>query len=135
MDHHSVIFFDIGGTLGTVNVAGQFVAFPESKQLLAGLRQVVGTRLGVITNLPGSMTTADARTLLQEAGLLAELDQAGIITNHDAGASKPAREIDHFAADRMQTPISRCVYSGETLAEVDGAQAAGMFGVLKKGSL
>lgn len=126
-----VAFFDIGNTLGRVDAAGRLVPFGDSAALLRSMRDGLGLRVGVITNLPAGMTAADAGSLLDGAGLGAFLDPLGLVTNHDAGADKPLAAIYQFAAARVGVPIGRCLYVGEDPAEVAGAIAAGMQAVLK----
>src|SRR5581483_3104621 len=102
----AAIFFDIGNTLGAVDAAGQFQPFePGSRALLSAVRGVLGLRVGVITNLPATMTRGDAQALLEAAGLSQFLDPDGLVTNHEAGAHKPAAAIYRFAADRLGLPV------------------------------
>ena len=94
------VFFDIGNTLGRADASGQFVPFGNSEALLRSMRDGLGLRVGVITNLPDEMSTAQARDLLDGAGLGTFLDPIGLVTNHDAGADKPLAAIYEFAAAR-----------------------------------
>jgi FMN phosphatase YigB (HAD superfamily) len=126
------LFFDIGGTLGERNPAtGKLVLYPSSTKLLATVRDIVGLRLGVITTL-GTLTNAEGRDLLAQAGVLGFFDPAGFISEHDVnGEGKPKPTIYQFAAQAVGVPIDRCLYVGENLIEVIGALAAGMQAVLK----
>jgi len=126
------VFFDVGNTLASRKPNGSLEVFqPSTPKLLTVMGSVLGLRLGVISNLPDELTSADLRRLLAEAGLLTYFDPGGIVTNHDAGADKPKPRIYQFAADQMNIAISDCLYIGEDQAEVAGAQAAGMCAILK----
>jgi FMN phosphatase YigB (HAD superfamily) len=128
----SVVFFDIGGTLGERDASGAgIVPYPDTIQLLLTMREILGLRLGVITNLPPEISTNQIRAMLHAAGLLRFLAPDGVISSHDTGIAKPNAGIYQFAAMRMNVPIGRCLYIGETPAEVQGARRAGMSGILK----
>jgi FMN phosphatase YigB (HAD superfamily) len=128
----TAVFFDIGNTLGALNAVGDLVPFePGTRALLSVMRGVLGLRLGVITNLPASMSHDDIKKLLNNAGLLQFLDTKGLITNKDAHADKPDPEIYKFAASSLGEPIDCCLYIGENAAEVAGALKAGMAAILK----
>src|SRR5262249_53458318 len=126
------VFFDIGGTLGERNPAtGNLVPYPSTAQLLASVRDDMGLRLGLITTL-GSLTNAQGRNLLVQAGLAGFFDAAGFVSEHDVqGQGKPKPQIYQFAAQAVGVPIDRCLYVGENLIEVIGAMAAGMPALLK----
>jgi FMN phosphatase YigB (HAD superfamily) len=125
------IFFDIGDTLGHRDAAGQFHVFAGTLQLLAAMKSTLGLRLGVITNLPQGMTTAEIRQILSDAGILSFLDPQGVVTSADAPAAKPDKAIYQFAAGRIHLPEAACLYVGESPAEVQGAIDAGMAAILK----
>jgi 2-haloacid dehalogenase len=99
--------------------------------LLQTFSEILGLQLGIITNIPDDMSTGDVRTLLAAARLLTPLNSALIITSRDAGVSKPDVKIYEFAARSAGIPTNQCLYIGEDAAEVAGAQAAGMGGLLK----
>jgi FMN phosphatase YigB (HAD superfamily) len=125
------VFFDIGGTLGERAPSGQLIPFPSSTKLLTAVQGLMGLRIGVITTL-GSLTTAEGRALLDQAGLAGFLDPQGFVSEHEAGeVAKPRREIYEVAAQRVGVPIERCLFVGENLIEVIGALAAGMQTILK----
>lgn len=127
-----VVFFDIGNTLAARAPDGSLKVFqPGTLKLLEVMRSVLGLRLGVITNLPNDVTSAQIREMLSAAKLLSYFDLRGVVTNHDAEADKPDPRIYYFAAERMSVSTSNCLYVGEDSAEVTGAQAAGMGGILK----
>ena len=130
----SVVFFDVGQTLGTVVIeAGtrRLHPFPSSAALLDTMGRVLGLRIGIISNTPDGMTADDLQEMLAGAGLLTMLDDAAIITSGAAGFSKPDRRIYEFASAQVGVRIGKCLYVGENPGEVAGAQKAGMAGVLK----
>jgi FMN phosphatase YigB (HAD superfamily) len=126
------VFFDIGGTLGERNPAtGKLVPFASTAGLLAAVRDEMGLRLGIITTL-GTLSNAQGRDLLAEAGLAGFFDAAGFVSEHNVnGEGKPKPAIYQFAAQTVGVPIDRCLYVGENLKEVIGAMAAGMRAILK----
>ena len=127
-----VIFFDIRDTLGEVDRPGHLVVYkPSTEKLLEAMKNVVGMRIGVITNLPEGVTAQDGRKMLDDAGITPYLDAKGLVINHDAGASKPSAEIYQYAAQQVGVPIEQCMYVSENVVEVIGAQAAGMKTLLK----
>jgi FMN phosphatase YigB (HAD superfamily) len=121
-----IVFFDIGGTLGTAS-GNTLTPLPGSAQLLRDLRQLVGVRIGIITTLGTAFTNAQALMMLQRAGLGTFIDPQGFVSDHDAnGTAKPRRAIYELAARKAGVPIERCLFVGENLTEVIGARAAGM---------
>lgn len=127
-----MIFFDIGGTLGEADPHTRtFVPYPSSAEMLHALREDLGLRIGIITTLGPILTNAEALELLRSAGLDVHLDPAAFVSDHDASAAKPHVETYQFAAAKSGVPIGRCLYVGENLLEILGAQAAGMKTVLK----
>jgi len=126
------VFFDIRDTLGVVDRTGHMVKYkPTTDLLLEAMKQVVGLRIGLITNLPQNVSSDEGKAMVKEAGIWPFLDARGWVTNHDAGVDKPKPEIFAYAARQMELPPERCVFVGENLMEVIGAQAAGMRTVLK----
>jgi HAD superfamily hydrolase (TIGR01509 family) len=126
------VFFDIGGTLGERDpVTGKLVAYPSSEGVLRIMRNEVKLRIGIITTLGGQMSDEQALGLLHEAKLGGFLDPMGFVSDNKAGVAKPQAAIYQFAAKQVSVPISRCLYVGENLIEVIGAQAAGMKAILK----
>jgi FMN phosphatase YigB (HAD superfamily) len=125
------VFFDIGGTLGERNSAGDFAAFSSTRRLLSTLRDKVGLRLGIITSL-GDLTDEDGRRMLEGAGLAEFLDPDGFVSDHNSeGVSKPMPAIYRLAAEKVGVPIEKCLYISEDFIEVVAALAAGMQAVLK----
>ncbi|MGH3933378.1 MAG: HAD-IA family hydrolase [Pseudonocardiaceae bacterium] len=126
------VFFDIRDTLGVVDRRGHLLKYkPTTDQLLEAMKQVVGLRIGLITNLPENVSSSDGEEMVKEAGIWEFLDPQGWVTNHDAGVEKPTPEIFVFAARQMGLAPERCLFVGENLTEVIAAQAAGMRAVLK----
>lgn len=124
---HSVVFFDIGGTLGSVRLAAGtrrlagLDVFPSVEQVLQALR-ASGIRLGIISNR-GSHNAAAVRTMLEEAGLLHFFDDSLIIFGAKTSSAifrRAARQADLVASPE------RCLYVGEDPAERDFAAAAGL---------
>jgi putative hydrolase of the HAD superfamily len=99
--------------------------------MLKAVKETLGLRIGIISNIPEEVTTGQFQSVLQSAGLSELIDRNCTVTSHEAGASKPDPKIYEFAAQRAGVPAHRCLYVGETEAEVLGAIAAGMSGVLK----
>lgn len=137
-----VVFFDLRDTLGEVDRPGHLVAYrPSTEKLLTAMRQIVGVRIGVITNLPADVTPEQGRRMIAEAVLSQHngepvrlgdfIDPQGIIINHEVGLNKPDPRIFAMAAAQMGVAPEHCLFSGENLIEVLGAQAAGMQAQLK----
>lgn len=127
-----VVFFDVRDTLGEVDRPGHLVLYkPSTEKLLEAMQNVVGVRLGVITNLPEGVTAEDGRKMLEEAGITPYLDKNGLIINHEAGASKPSLKIYQYAAQRLGVAPEQCMFVSENLIEVIGAEVAGMRTMLK----
>ncbi|MEU3351075.1 HAD family hydrolase [Streptomyces sp. NPDC037389] len=137
-----VVFFDLRDTLGDVDRPGHLALYrPSTEKLLDAMRDLVGLRVGVITNLPAEVSAEQGHRMIAEAVVtekngsvvhLADiLDPQGIVINHEAKLDKPDPAIYRFAADQMRVPIGRCLFVGENLIEVLAAQAAGMRGMLK----
>jgi putative hydrolase of the HAD superfamily len=78
-------------------------------------------RLGVITNGSSGMQRAKLRAL----GLAERVDT--ILVSEEEGISKPASEIFHRAAQRLNVSPAQCMFVGDNpLADIDGARRAGM---------
>src|SRR5438552_3075871 len=103
MPRIDVVFFDVGGTLGAVDEHLNLQLFASTKELLAMCRGALGLRLGVISNLPPGMTTERLRAILDGAGILPAFEAALVVSNADAGASKPSAAIYQFAAHKAGT--------------------------------
>ena len=127
------VFFDIGNTLVKVTSVKplEFEPFSSSVDLLRGMGQTLGLKIGIITNISDGITDADVIRLLKEADLLSFIEAGAIVTSDNAKARKPAPEIYQRAAERMGLSVQECLYVGDDLNEVLGAQKAGMAGILK----
>jgi hemerythrin-like domain-containing protein len=141
------VFFDARDTLGEVDRPGHLVPYrPSTERLLAAMRDLVGVRIGVITNLPRDVSADQGRQMILDA-VLSEtsangseartvrigdfVDRDAIVINHEAGFDKPDPRIYRFAAGKLGVPVERSLYCGENLIEVLGARAAGMQAELK----
>jgi hemerythrin-like domain-containing protein/FMN phosphatase YigB (HAD superfamily) len=126
------VFFDIRDTLGIVDRKGHLVKYkPSTDQLLGAMRQAVGLRIGLITNLPDDVTSEQGIEMVKEAGIWEYLDPHGFVSNKTAGAEKPHPDIYLYAARQMNLSPEQCLFVGENLIEVIGAETAGMQAVLK----
>ncbi len=125
-DSIDVVFFDVRDTLGEVDRPGHLILYPSSLKMLDTLKNNIGYRIGVITNLPKEVTSEMGRKMLADAGITPFLDPDGIIINHDVGVDKPNPEIFIQAAKKMGVHIENCMFSGENISEVYGALKAGM---------
>jgi putative hydrolase of the HAD superfamily len=125
------MFFDIGGTLGEVDPTSlRLHLFPDTISILHATR-ALGLSLGVITNVAPTVDKDRVRAMLTEAGIANLFEDRGLITSTEAGTFKPRTAIYLFAANAMNLGSEKCVYVGEDPAQVAGAVAAGMHGILK----
>jgi len=126
------IFFDIGGTLGTVDLSSKTLTpFADVVNLIETAHQIFRVPIGLITNIPGDWTTADVKSMLAHAGLLEIFAPAGIITSRDAGVAKPDVHIYQFAATQLGVLTSECLFVDDAAENVAGACKAGMSAVRK----
>src|ERR1700722_11628248 len=139
-----VIFFDVRDTLGEVDRPGHLVPYrPSTEQLLEAVNGM-GVKLGVITNLPDDVSDEQGRNMVCDA-VLSQDEKTGeaktigrfiprehIVTNHQASkalgtkVNKPFKDIYQFAAKTLGVEPSGCLFVGENLNEVLGAEIAGM---------
>jgi hypothetical protein len=71
------VFFDIAERLAKgILLPANSSLVASSKRLLKTIRDIVGLRVGVITSL-GSLSNAEGRALLEQAGLASFLDPQG----------------------------------------------------------
>jgi HAD superfamily hydrolase (TIGR01509 family) len=128
---YTVAFFDIGNTLGVVTQSPLHLKpFPSTESLLQSFGAALRLRLGIITN-SGEFNTAEISSMLEAAGLLRFFEPALVLTSAEIGAEKPKAKIYKCAAARAGVSIGQCLYIGDAPTEVDGAQSAGMGGLLK----
>jgi hypothetical protein len=140
-----VIFFDVRDTLGEVDKPGHLIPYrPSTEQLLEAASQM-GVTLAAITNLPDDVSDDAGRKMISEAVLSQDpttlkhktigdfIDvKKNVITNHQASfalgkkVNKPFKEIYKFAANHLGVDVSECLFIGENLNEVVGAELAGM---------
>lgn len=127
------IFFDIGNTLGRVDLASKTLApFPEMVELLRTVRRVFGVFTGVITDIPKDWETADVEMLLRGAGVFELLSAGGIVTSKDARIEKKdGPEIFLAAAQRAGVEPEECFFIDDSSVNVLNACAAGMAAVQK----
>jgi hemerythrin-like domain-containing protein len=132
------IFFDARDTLGNVVGPGQLVPFrPTTEQLLQSVK-ALGVKIGVITNLPDDVSTEAGKKMVTDA-VLSQDPKSGklrmmgdyipadhILTNHEAGVSKPDPRIYRKAAELLGVKPSEALFCGENLPECLGAAAAGL---------
>lgn len=125
----SVVFFDLGNTLGAATLDGQpprllqFDVFPFIPRILANLR-ADGLRLGVISNT-GDEKASAMNAVLQPTGLLAQLEPGLLVYSGDEGITKTSPEIFNRAAARAGLPPGKCLFVGEDAAERAVAISAG----------
>jgi len=131
------VFFDARDTLGNVVGPGQLVAFrPSTEQLLESVK-ALGVKIGVITNLPDNVSAAAGKKMVTEAVLSQDpvtgkyrtigdfIPAKHVMTNHEAGVSKPDPRIYKKAAALLGVKPSESLFCGENLPECLGAAAAG----------
>jgi len=132
------IFFDARDTLGNVDRPGHLVPFrPTTEQLLQSVK-ALGVKIGVITNLPDDVSAEAGKKMVTDAVLsqdpksgklrtIGDYIPAGhILTNHEAGVSKPDPRIYRKAAELLGVKPSEALFCGENLPECLGAAAAGL---------
>jgi bacterial leucyl aminopeptidase len=131
-DKISVVFFDLGDTLGTavlsappVHLTG-FQVFSFVPDLLQGLRDR-GLRLGIVSNT-GADGHQTVNAVLLEAGLLGFFEPGLCIYSKDVGYTKKQVEIFLIAMDRagMSQQPGGCLFVGEDNDERLVASNAGM---------
>jgi FMN phosphatase YigB (HAD superfamily) len=121
----SVVFFDIGDTLGAVELSStgdrieRVVVLPNVPGVLREMDEL-GVRLGIISNR-GSVPEAEVKRALQECGLLSFFAPPLIIFG-----PKNSSEIFLQAAELAYCAAQECPFVGENQAERDFATAAGL---------
>jgi len=127
-----VAFFDIGGTLGTVDATTfKLTLFVDSKALLDIFKRILGLRLGIISNTPQNFTQAHFTRMLEDAGVARFFDSRCLIASSIVGTDKSHQEIFKLAARQANVDIKQCLYIGESPDELRVATQAGMAGLLK----
>jgi FMN phosphatase YigB (HAD superfamily) len=127
------IFFDIGNTLGTVDLTTKTLnPFADMVALLKTASRLFQVPIGVITDIPGSWELHDVEMLLSSAGILTFLDARGIITSKDAKATKSdGPHIFSYAAKQLNVETSACFFIDDNATNVANACAAGMSAIQK----
>jgi FMN phosphatase YigB (HAD superfamily) len=127
------IFFDIGNTLGTVDLKTKTLSpFADMVGLLKTASRFFQVPIGVITDIPESWELHDVEMLLSGAGILTFLDARGIITSKDAKAAKSdGPQIFSYAAKQLGEETSACFFIDDNATNVANACAAGMSAIQK----
>ena len=118
-----------GARLGIPETEGlitrMFAAVEPEKHVAGAVRAAhrAGVRTGLISNSWG-------RTIYDPA-LIEELFDVVIISG-EVGLHKPQAEIYELAAHRLDVPIETCVFVDDLRENVEGAERAGMTGVLHR---
>jgi len=133
-----VVFMDARDTLGEVDRPGHLIPYrPSTEKFLSEISQL-GVTLGVITNLPDTLSDDDGKDMVTGAVLSEDpatheivtigkyIPRENVITNKAAKANKPARAIWEYAAKQLGVNVEECMFIGENQSEVTGAQIAGM---------
>jgi hypothetical protein len=125
----AVVFFDLGGTLGSPILSPppiHLVGFEVSDFTLPVLRELRdrGLRLGVISNTGEDDGTA-VDAVLERAGIRDFFEPVLRIYSRDVGLRKDSPRIFVLAAERAGETTSRCMFVGEDLAERTFAEQAG----------
>lgn len=133
MPSKTVVFFDIGGTLGTPKISSS----PDSR--LTGLdvysyvpdilRQLThfNIRIGIISNT-GSETAERVNDVLKKSGILECFDQQLLVYSSIVGCEKDSPRIFKLATNKaghFYDPES-CIYVGEDKEELNWASVAGL---------
>lgn len=130
------VFFDLGGTLFESNGMGMFVLRDGAAELIEEL-QIMGIRIGIITNVPANWTIVDLEMVLVDPNFLDKFE--AVIISSEAPAPKPDPAIFNYAYSLLPNPpaISRMAFVTETLLHIadsetnptQGARATGMIGI------
>lgn len=127
-----VIFLDVKDTLGYVDSPGHLVTFkPSTLQFLQAIKNEMGIRIGIITNLPENIDHQKGVKMLEEAGILEYVAKEDIVSSHEAKANKPSPSIYKFACKKLDVIPQEALFVGENLLEVLGAQSAGLNAMIK----
>jgi bacterial leucyl aminopeptidase len=127
-----VVFFDIGGTLGSPRISPPpfrlegLNIYPFVTSILEELRST-GARLGIISNT-GNETSESMQKVLEESGLFYFLDPALLIYSSVVGLEKDSPDIFQLAAQRSGHAGSpeQCLFVGEDSRERHYALQAGL---------
>jgi hypothetical protein len=140
----SAVFLNVENTLGEVDQPGHFLPYrPSSQQLLESFRRR-GLRIGAIVNIPADSKQVENVAMIRN-GILSQDAKTGksltigdfiasedFVSNLEAGASQPAAKIFEFAVKKFRLAPEDCLFVGQDLMEVIGAQSAGLQTQLKQ---
>ncbi len=131
------IFFDLGDTLLEPGSGGLFVERPGVQTMIDDL-QVLGIRLGIITNTPGGWTLADLQAAMANPSFLNEFEVV-LLSSEATAPPKPDPAIFLEAHGLLASapPLIRTAFVTEALGHIadlennptEGARAAGMVGI------
>jgi bacterial leucyl aminopeptidase len=127
----SVIFFDIGDTLGTAKVS-HTDSHLERIEIYAYILNIIqqlkanGLKIGIISNT-GRETTDSMKRVLEDAGIYRFFDPNSLIYSSVVGVSKPSPEIFRLAAEVAGHEIEpqQCLFVGEDSRERKAAHDLG----------
>jgi bacterial leucyl aminopeptidase len=127
----SVVFFDIGGTLGQPRLSGQpprltgIDVYPHMPGVLEGLRSR-RIALGIISNT-GAETARSMRQHLEHAGIYGFFNSRLLVFSSVVGLEKDSPAIFELAARRARraSDPATCIFVGEDNLERSYALAAG----------
>jgi putative hydrolase of the HAD superfamily len=133
-DYHSVMLTELGfgderhelidAILESQFAADAWETYPDVIPALDELRAMNGLRIGVISDWGSNLTE-----VLRGVGLEPYLDF--VLASGGVGVAKPNPALFRLALDRGSADAGRAVMIGDSLrADVEGARAAGMDGVL-----
>ncbi len=124
-----VVFFDIGGTLGVVELDSsgaptQFEAYPHIPQLVKDLK-ARGHRVGIISNTDDQAAPAEI-DILSRSNIGQYLDNDLLIYGSGIGFQKGPSEIFIQAGRAANVEMQQCLYVGDDSWERRNAAAVGM---------
>lgn len=127
----SVVFFDIGDTLGTPKISPPpsrlegLDIYPHIPNILQQLKDN-GLKIGIISNT-GNETEDNMKRVLEEAGIYSFFEPNLLIYSSVVGISKPSPEIFRLAAERAghATEPKNCLFVGEDSKERKAAHDVG----------
>ncbi|PSB04948.1 M20/M25/M40 family metallo-hydrolase [Merismopedia glauca] len=127
----SVVFFDIGDTLGTPKISpppSRLEGLDIYSYIPNILRQLKdnGLKIGIISNT-GNETEDDMRKVLEEAGIYSFFEPNLLLYSSVVGVSKPSPEIFRLAAQKAgnATEPQNCLFVGEDSRERKAARDLG----------
>lgn len=129
----SVVFFDLGGTLGTPLLAlhsNHIIGFEPHQVALSTLAIMLldGLMLGVISDTPEQETADSMRRVLEGAGIYCFFDPKLLVYSSVVGHKKDSPEIFKIAVVSAGFAASpeKCLFVGDDATERSFASEAGM---------